>query len=206
MCIPLALSVIDIPQWIKDIPPFVSAGVACLALIVSCVHAMVGVSNYRRDRHKVRVDLQWNAEETRKFGVREPTERFGHITVTNIGRRPVSIQFIGLHLPGRKRVINWLATGEVIKLEEGGPPIIKKVRQDSNLEPFVDIWRKIRASADDTANREYRSKHGGERPIIVPGHDPEMRRLFHEPRYNPPPRKHRFGRLRILVKRLGAEK
>src|SRR5687768_11762388 len=123
----------DIPQWLKDIPPFVSAGVACIALIVSCVHAFISAINYRRDRHKVRVELKWNAEETVFRGAKSAVERLGHIIVTNVGRRPVSIDFIGLHLPGRKRVISWLETGETVRLEEGSGPIVKKVHQDSNL-------------------------------------------------------------------------
>ena len=191
------------PQWIKESPPFVSGGVACVALLVSCVHALIAISNYRRDRHKVRVDLKWNAEETVFRGAKSAVERLGHITVTNVGRRPVSIDFIGLHLPGRKRVINWLETGEVIRLEEGAAPIVRKVHQDSTLEPFVDSWRKIRASASDTAGREYRSKDGGERPIIVPGVNAETRFRLQEPRYTPPHKEPRFASVR---KYLGSKK
>jgi len=191
----------QIPQWIKDIPPFISAGVACVALLVSCVHALIAISNYRRDRHKIRVDLKWNAESTVFRGAKSEIERLGHITVTNVGRRPVSIDFIGLHLPGRKRVISWLETGEVVRLEEGSAPIVKKVHQDSTLEPFVDKWKKIRASASDTAGREYRSKNGGERPIIVPGVNQETRFRLHEPRYTPPPKEPRFARVRKYLKK-----
>src|SRR5688572_14569206 len=123
------MRVMQIPQWIKDIPPFVSAGVACVALLVSCVHALIAISNYRRDRHKVRVDVQWNAESTVFSGSKCAVEPLGHIKVPNLGRRPGSIDFIGLQLPGRKRVINWLETGEVVRLEEGAPPIVKKIHQ-----------------------------------------------------------------------------
>lgn len=189
----------EIPQWIKDIPPFVSAGVACLALLISCIHTIIAVINYRRDRHKVRVDLKWNAEETSFQGAKSPVKRLGHITVTNVGRRPVTIDFVGLHLPGRKRVISWLEVGETVRLEEESAPIVKKIHQDSTLEPFVDNWRKIRASASDTAGREYRSRHGGERPIVVPGVNEETRRRLQEPRYIPPPREPRFVGLSAVV-------
>lgn len=184
-----------IPEWVKDIPPFVSAGIAFLALIVSCVSVFISIFNYRRDRHRVRVELKWNAEQTRFQGATTSIERLGHITVTNVGRRPVSINFIALHLPGRKRVINWLAIGEVIRLEEGSAPIIKKVHQDTTLEPFVENWKKIKASASDTSRQTYWSKHGGERPILVSGVNPETRRLLQEPNYLAPPKPTRFGGL-----------
>lgn len=167
----------QIPQLIKDIPPFVSAGVALLALGVSVVHAIINWRNYRRDQSKLRVVLRWNAEQTQFEGARSPVECYGHITVTNVGRRPVTVNFIALHLPGRKRVTNWL--DEPIRLQEG-EEVIKKVHQDATLTPFLGKWDHITASATDSTDKTYVSKNGGEVPIIAPTFQEETARRLKE--------------------------
>jgi hypothetical protein len=174
-----------IPQWIKDIPPFVSAVIAAVGALIAVVSATVSAGslylnwrNYRRDRPDVRVELKWNAEKTITFGKDDPIECLAHIRVTNQGRRPAHIDFIGLELPGRKRVVNWL--DESVKLAEGDPSIIIKIHQDSTLAPFADQWKNIFASASDNTGRAYRSENGGDRPIIVPGFNKETARRLQE--------------------------
>lgn len=124
----------EIPQWIKDIPPFVSAAVAFVALVVALVHVAIHWRNYRRDRHDVKVELQWNAETVTITGS-SMLRYLGRITVTNKGRRPVHIDGVYLELPGRERHINWL--DESKRLEEADRPIRIPIAQDSTLEPFV---------------------------------------------------------------------
>jgi hypothetical protein len=173
------------PPWLKDIPPFVSALVAILALCVAATSLLIaGLAlflnwkNYRRDRHDVEVRLKWNAETVIARGAREAFERFGHITVTNKGRRPVFINFVGLELPGRTRVVNWLDDG--VKLGEADASIVVKIPQDRMLEPFIEEWKDMFASASDNIGNAYRSSDGGERPILIPGYTAESQRRLKE--------------------------
>jgi hypothetical protein len=160
----------DIPQWLKDIPPFVSAIVATLALLVSLANCLIVWRNSRRDRYDLKVELQWNADIVHQHGVRSPVQqRFARITVTNNGRRPVNVVYVGLELPGRVNPsANWL--DESVKLGEADRFIVK-VPQDSNFEPFLDKWKKIRATVETNSGHWYTSAAGSERPILIPGYD-----------------------------------
>lgn len=165
----------EIPQWIKDLPPvavaLVSAAIAILSLLISATSLFVHWRNYRRDSHDVDVELQWNAELIHEHGMRSPAkQRFGHIIVTNKGRRPVHITYIGLQLPGRRNSsANWLE--QSVKLGEADASITIKIPQDSVLEPFVGKWKNIHATVETNTGRWYKSKPGAEPPTIVPGYD-----------------------------------
>lgn len=165
----------DIPQWINDLPPvavaLVSAAIAIISLLISGTSLFIHWRNYRRDSHDVDVELQWNAKIIHEHGMRSPVkQRFGHIIVTNKGRRPVHVTYVGLQLPGRRNSsANWLEKG--VTLEEGDPSIIIEIPQDSVLEPFLGEWNKMYATVRTNTGRSYRSKLAFECPIIVPGFD-----------------------------------
>lgn len=127
--------------------------------------------NYRRDSHNVVVELQWNANLIQEHGMNSPAkQRFGHIIVTNKGRRPVHITYVGLQLPGHPNSsASWIEQGST--LNEGDPSLIIKIPQDSILERFIGDWKKIYARASTNTGHRYKSKPGWERPIIVPGYD-----------------------------------
>lgn len=173
----------DIPQWISDLPPIAvalaSAVIALFSLLISSASMLVNWKNYRRDLHRVEVELRWNAEMEMMGGPSSKVKRcFAHIKVRNRGRRPVHIDMICLELPGRTRQANWL--DESITLVEGGPSKIVKVAQDSTLAPFLPQWKKIFATAVDNTGQTYKSKRGQEVPHILPGEEQETRRRLRE--------------------------
>lgn len=138
------------------------------SLLIGGVALLLSVFNYRRDRARVVVKLQWNAETVHIRGPNSPVKaRIAHVYVTNEGRRPVYITFVGLELPGRKRTLNWLAEGK--QLAEGSEPLTFKLPQDDMLKPFETTWTKIRAVAGDSANRWYQSKRGDQAPVLMKG-------------------------------------
>jgi hypothetical protein len=160
----------DLPPWIRDVSAIVSASVALLALVISFANTVAIWKNYRRDKSDVDVKLQWNAEVVHEHGVRSPVkQRFGKIIVTNKGRRPVHITHIGLLLPGRNTSGNWLE--QSVRLDEGDASITIKIPQNSELEPFIKEWKKIRASVGTNNGRWYDSKPGDSPPAIVSGTD-----------------------------------
>lgn len=181
----------DIPQWIKDLPPvavaLLSALLAGISLLISIGSMLIHWRNYRRDRSHVSVELQWNAEDIHGGGMRSLiTQRKAHIIVRNKGRRPVGIEYVGLKLPGHVTgSANWME--ESVKLSEGDPPIIIKIVQDSTLEPFIHQWRKIEAWVATSEGHWHKSGKAIQRPIIIPGRDYEsMGRLqdFGRPELN----------------------
>jgi hypothetical protein len=181
----------EIPQWIKDLPPvavaLLSALLATISLFIAATSMLIHLLNYRRDRHHVWIKLVWNAKAIHGSGMRSSiTQRKAHIIVGNKGRRPVGIEYIGLKLPGHVTgSANWLE--ESVKLSEGDPPVTIEIPQDSTLEPFVKEWKKIYAVTATNDDRWYRSPHSNGPPIIIPGRDfDSMHRLqdFGRPELN----------------------
>jgi len=165
----------DLPQWIKELPPvtvaLVSAGVATLSALTSGASLFLNWRNSRRDRHDLTVELTWNVRSIHEHGLRSPIkQRFGEIVVTNAGRRPVHVTFIGLHLPGRRNAsANLIEHGQ--KLDEGDPSIVIPIPQDSALEPFVGEWKKILATVATNTGRWYKSGPAWSPPTLMPGFD-----------------------------------
>jgi hypothetical protein len=150
--------------------------ISLVSLVIGTTGLALSILNYRRDRSKVIVELRWNAETILGGGVGSKVEsRWGHIKVINKGRRPVMITFVGLELPGRKRTISFLLEDK--KLAEGESFIVR-VPQDTLLKPFSDKWQRIWASAGDATDRQYNSRAGTEKPILMPGHNWDFTRFF----------------------------
>jgi hypothetical protein len=138
------------------------------SLLIGSLALLLSVLNYRRDRALVVVKLQWNAEAVHVRGASSPLKaRLAHVYVTNEGRRPIFITFVGLELPGRRRTLNWMEEGK--QLAEGSEPLIFKVPQDDMLKPFEGKWREIRAVSGDSADRWFTSKKSDERPVLTDG-------------------------------------
>lgn len=137
-----------------------------LSLIVSTIALIVSILNYRRDKYKVLIDLDWDNGK-RYEGMRSNVkETWGTITVRNIGRRPVFILSVGLKYPDDERVINLLGEEnlEGVKLEEHDKPIIIKIPQDFLLKRHSKNWDKIYAIAYDIAGKEYKSEKSWTKP------------------------------------------
>ena len=140
--------------------------ISALSLGISTAALMLSILNYLRDQHKVKVQLQWDAGERYEGTRSNVKERWGHIYVTNVGRRPVFITKIGLSYPDDPRIFNLLYDEDTagIKLEEGAAPIVVRVPQDEALKKYAKDWNKIYAIAIDSTGEEYKSKLGVNRP------------------------------------------
>ena len=88
-------------------------------------------------------------------------ERKGLVRVYNIGRRPVFISIVALELP-KGSPHDFLVIAKSLSgtnVEEGSAPLGPFVPDDGRLEPYKSVWRKIRAYAEDSAGKKYRSAY-----------------------------------------------
>lgn len=133
---------------------------AILGVIFGIAGLGVSLLNYRNDKSKIVVSLQWDAELKRV----SPTElkpAYAYIYITNIGRRPAYITFVGIEYPEENQTIGLLTDGlNPIgqKLSEGDAPIKIRVPQFPDLEKYSQNWMKIRAYANDSLGKTYWSK------------------------------------------------
>ncbi|MGI8642217.1 MAG: hypothetical protein ACR2MG_19990 [Pyrinomonadaceae bacterium] len=140
--------------------------ISIIAIAISSLSLFVSFLNYRRDRYKIVVDLDWDSG---KFyvGMRSNVkETWGTITVSNRGRRPIYISNVGIKYPDDERVFNLLGEGrnEGIKLGEHDAPIIIKIPQDNFLKKYAKDWKKLYAVAFDISDKEYKSGRPWNKP------------------------------------------
>lgn len=140
-----------------------NGGNLTLTDITALIGALVGTSafvlsiiNYLRDAPAVTVNLAWDMEtdDSRRVGM-----RFGIVTVSNSGRRPIFLSHVSLKLPtGYAHTHLVLAEGlQGKRLAEGDPPFVSTANQ-RGLEEYAKDWHKIRAVAFDLRHKQYRSK------------------------------------------------
>ncbi len=136
-------------------------------LVTGIISLVVSFFNYRRDKPNIAVSLQWDAE-TKQFTQDDNKQVWGHIFVTNRGRRPAYVTFVGLEYPNENIVINILTDGlNPIgqQLLEGGAPLKIKVPQyNGYLKKYSQNWRKVRAVANDSLGKQYKSKKVDSKP------------------------------------------
>jgi hypothetical protein len=132
---------------------------ALAGLMLGTAGSVLGVMNYLRDRAKVRVTLQWDMSVTDNPAY-DSSKKWGVVTITNTGRRPVYVSHVALRLPkGSKRRVLLLresVSGE--KLGEGDRPKLY-VSDQSNLGGYTKRWRKVYAEVTDSTGRVWRSRH-----------------------------------------------
>ncbi|HEY5331601.1 MAG TPA: hypothetical protein VIJ79_17110 [Acidobacteriaceae bacterium] len=131
----------------------VSLIASVLGMILGTAGLSISLSNYLRDRPKIRVTLKWDMTDA------QTGQMFGLAKVTNVGRRPVFISVVALELPkGFARSDLILDTSMAgTKLSEGDKPIAHIINQ-TDLAQYSVQWQKIRAYAEDSTNRSYFSK------------------------------------------------
>jgi hypothetical protein len=159
---------------------------AIAGLVFGLSGLIVSILNYRRDRPKVRVSLQWDSVVVHdKFGRQV---MLGQICITNTGRSTVYIESAGIELwsPTSLDCIHRKKQqGEVRgrRIAEGDPPYYLFVPDTEEvydaLIEYAVYWKHIRAFAYDSAGKKYMSpkmwlpsKWGGEmfRPSWGVGH------------------------------------
>ncbi len=132
--------------------------ISIIAITISLLSLLVSFLNFRRDKYKVIVDLDWD-NGTHHIGMRSNVvETWGKITVKNEGRRPVSIRIVGIKYPDSERVYSLLKdeNTEGQKLDEHDWIEIK-VPQDYLLKRYSKDWEKLYAVASDISGKEYKS-------------------------------------------------
>lgn len=135
--------------------------------IFGLVGFILGVLNFLRDRHEVEVSLQWDMNATPNSGY-EHTKKWGVITITNVGRRPIYVSHVAIKLP-RGLDNNYLLISEGLvgkKLLEGDPSAVYVVSQDG-LNKYSTGWAGMTAQVTDSSGKVWRSKNIAKKPSWV---------------------------------------
>ncbi len=132
-----------------------------IGFVTGIVSLIISIFNYKRDKSKIVVSLQWDAN---------PREKYGLIFVTNVGRRSTYITSVGIQYPNENHVVNLLtdglnATGR--KLTEGDAPIEIRVYQTGELLLYSHEWNNIRAIAIDSLGKWHKSTKIDSKPSWV---------------------------------------
>jgi hypothetical protein len=131
---------------------------ATLFGLVFGVSALVlGVLNYLRDKSRLSVSLRWDMKiiDNPQY---DEEKSWGVVTVTNIGRRAVYVDNVGLILPKKygHDILLIDSLGER-KLGEGDPPLTTFANQAA-MEKYAKDWRRIRAVVVDSTGKTWHSK------------------------------------------------
>lgn len=132
--------------------------IAVFGLVAGVIGTVLGVLNFWRDRAKVEVSLQWDMDVTPGSGY-DHTKRWGVISVTNIGWRPIFVSHAALKLPQGYNGTHLVVIAGVVgkTLTEGAPTERYVVTQDG-LEIYAKHWRSLKAHVNDSRGRAWRSK------------------------------------------------
>lgn len=131
---------------------------AVFGLVAGVTGTVLGVMNYWRDRAKLEVSLEWDMEVTPGSGY-DHTKKWGVISITNIGRRPIYLRYAALRLPkGYDGTHLVLAAGIAGKTLTEGAPTERYVVTQDGLEIYAKDWRSLTAQVNDSHGRAWRSK------------------------------------------------
>jgi hypothetical protein len=131
---------------------------------------LLGILNYFRDRATLVVTLQWDMAVTDN-PTYDPKKSWGLVRVTNVGRRPVHLGIVALKLPKTFKTPKGFEHSHLVleqsiggkRLAEGDPPAAFVVNQD-DLAKYSAVWHQIRAIAEDSTGKTYKSKMVSKRP------------------------------------------
>jgi hypothetical protein len=131
---------------------------AIFGVALGSASLVLGIINHLRDRHKIKIHLQWHLE-MRDSSFQRIEGECGMITVTNTGRRPVYISHVCLILPKKykNRLLVVKKSIEGQKLSEGDPPARFVVPLETQNKYSKDLG-KIRAQVSDSTGKTYLSK------------------------------------------------
>jgi hypothetical protein len=134
---------------------------------------LLSILNYFRDRPKLVVTLKWDMAVTDN-PTYDPKKSWGLVRITNVGRRPVHLAVVALKLPKTFKTPKGFEHAHLLladsiggkKLTEGDPPAVFVVNQD-DLAIYSTVWQSIRAIAEDSTGKIYKSKKVSKRPSWV---------------------------------------
>lgn len=136
---------------------------AFAGLVFGVIGAALGIASFLRDRASIDVSLQWDMVDS------HTNKKVGVVRIQNIGRRPVYVSHVAIHLGGTQyRLLSDSIRGE--RLGEGDPPLIKMIPQEG-LEEFARNWWLLRAQVSDSTGRVWTSPMAKETPSWARGTD-----------------------------------
>ena len=144
----------------------VTSVVAILGLISGVAGTVLGVLNFLRDRAAVEVSLQWDMSITPGTEY-DAKKKWGVITVTNVGRRPIFVSHVALRIPkGARRGYTHmvLQSGIAGKTLTEGSPAERFVATQDGLADLASHWRDVVAQVNDSSGRVWKSKRLPKQP------------------------------------------
>lgn len=132
---------------------------------------ILSLLNYRRDRPKLRIQLDWDTCVVRDKHGRQA--KLGRIYITNSGRRPIYVVSAGLVFFTLSDRGIWRTTVGAVRgrrLAEGDPPINLIVPDSIESARFLwqkhpQHWQYLRAFVCDSSGRQYFSGRTKRRPF-----------------------------------------
>lgn len=138
--------------------PDVAVIASLVGIALGALGATLGVMNYLRDRSRVIVTLQWDWTIVGRPEL-EGWERWGLVTLPNIGRRPIFVSHVALlspkGVPGR---LLFLPEGIQPRTPNEADPPVRVLIDQKGLREYAPFWRDIRAQVRDSSNRVWKSK------------------------------------------------
>lgn len=142
----------------------VTGVIAIIGLISGVAGTILGVMSFLRDRASVDVSLQWDMSVS-PAPDDDPDKKYGIITVTNVGRRPIFVSHAAIQLPedtgGECLIVTESIAGAT--LTEGSPSARYIVSQ-TGLESHARYWRSVVARVDDSHGKVWFSKPVKKKP------------------------------------------
>ena len=126
---------------------------AILGMMLGTAGFVMSLMNYLRDRPRIKVSMNWHMVAF------ETNEKFGIVTVTNVGRRPIFISAAVMLVPKGFEPRHFILMESIQgnKLSEGDAPARIKVNH-RGMEQYAKIWRDVRIYVEDSAGRKYFAK------------------------------------------------
>jgi hypothetical protein len=123
-------------------------------MILGTAGLVISIMNYLRDRPDVRITLNWHMQDTRTG------KATGLVRVTNAVGKAVFISIFAIELPKGLHSTYLVLSKSLdgMKSSEGDRPLAIFVPY-GDLAKYPPVWRQIRAYAEDSTGKRYRSKY-----------------------------------------------
>ena len=134
-------------------------------------------ARYFRDRPKLIITVRWDLRVTDN-PTYDSSKPWGIVRVTNMGRRPSYLAVVALHIPRAFRTPGGFEHTHLVlarsmegrRLTERDAPAGFVVDQDMMMVKYSEAWQEIRAVAEDSTGKAYKSNTVSERPSWADHH------------------------------------
>jgi hypothetical protein len=129
---------------------------ALAGMIFGTAGFVLGLLAYLRDRSALRVHLAWDYSIVNN-ALYDPHKKWGLVSVTNVGRRPVYITHVFLRLPKPHGFLVLMEGLEGTRLGEGDPPHPVVIDQTA-MSAHAAHWRRLVAQVTDSTGKNWYSR------------------------------------------------